>query len=167
MSNSVFPNDDDAMHVFTLHDKEHNIGLDKEWVWIGFFEMKKSNFKNDNQRHWREFLLTGTAPDGSPEYIQKAQSIVDDVNLNEEERSMVTAVQRAEDRYYSVIDTAYEDGNKQGFERGIEQGLEQGLEQGAKQKAEEIAKKLKKVGTMTNEEIAKTTGLSASEVEKL
>jgi len=151
MSNTVFPDDDDAMRVFTLYDKEHCSGLDREWIWIGFFELGKSNFRTDNQRHWREFLLTGVAPVGSPDYIQKAQGVVDYANLDEEEREMLTAVQKFEDNYSSVVVTAFED--------GVEQGIEQGIKG--------LAAKLKKSGIMSVEQIADMSGLSISEVEGL
>lgn len=59
-----------------------------------------------------------------------------------------------------------EEGLEQGIEQGIEQGLEQGLEQGSLNKSFEIAKSLLST-SMPIEEIAKHTGLSIEEIEKL
>ncbi|WP_157152795.1 Rpn family recombination-promoting nuclease/putative transposase [Brachyspira murdochii] len=58
------------------------------------------------------------------------------------------------------------EGIKEGIEQGIEKGIEQGIEKGEINKAKSIALKLKNMN-MDNKEIAKITGLSLEDIEKL
>ncbi len=75
------------------------------------------------------------------------------------------------------IERGIEKGIQQGIERGIEKGIEQGIEKGrmeerARAEAEKLAEKrtialkFKKMG-IAAADIAKATGLSVEEVEKL
>jgi predicted transposase/invertase (TIGR01784 family) len=60
-----------------------------------------------------------------------------------------------------------EDAEKKGEKKGIEKGIKKGIEKGAKEKALAIAKTLKKMGTMSDNDIAKVTELPLHEVAAL
>ena len=76
--------------------------------------------------------------------------------------------------YTSIMDTAYIKGEKAGMEKGMEagmekgraEGMEKGRAEGEKSKATDTARRMKADG-MTAELIAKYTGLSAEEIERL
>jgi len=63
----------------------------------------------------------------------------------------------------NVVDTAH----REGREEGREEGELVGLEKGKQEKAIETACKLKKIGTLTNQEIANIVGLPLLAVEDL
>ena len=60
-----------------------------------------------------------------------------------------------------------QEGRQQGLQEGRQQGLQQGLQQGSQQKAEEIAINLLKIGLLSNEQIAQSSGLSIEKVLEL
>ena len=62
--------------------------------------------------------------------------------------------------------TAEEKGFAKGEAQGLQKGLQKGIEKGAANKALAIARQLKADG-LTTELIAKYTGLSTGEIEKL
>lgn len=66
----------------------------------------------------------------------------------------------------SVMKTAEEKGFAKGEAQGLQKGLQKGIEKGAANKALAIARQLKADG-LTTELIAKYTGLSTGEIEKL
>lgn len=68
--------------------------------------------------------------------------------------------------WYSVMKTAEEKGFAKGEAQGLQKGLQKGIEKGAANKALAIARQLKADG-LTTELIAKYTGLSTGEIEKL
>lgn len=68
--------------------------------------------------------------------------------------------------YDYAVETAFEDGITQGITQGINQGITQGINQGKLESRIEIAKALKANG-ISAEVIAKTTGLSQNEIERL
>lgn len=53
------------------------------------------------------------------------------------------------------------------IKQGIKQGIEQGKDTGQYLKSIKIATKLKRLGTLSNQEISELTGLTINEVENL
>ena len=64
------------------------------------------------------------------------------------------------------IDTAKEEGRKKGREEGRKEGREEGREEGVAKEKLATAKRLLDMG-LTQEQVAKGTGLSIKEIEKL
>ena len=64
------------------------------------------------------------------------------------------------------VEEARQQALEQGIKKGIEQGIEKGIEQGAYQNKLETAKAFKAMG-IPLAQIAKGTGLSIEEIEKL
>jgi hypothetical protein len=104
--------DEDGLRIFRMYDYERGKAFDKEWVNIGFFELNKKNYETAAHKHWRELFKTGKASKDAPEYIKKAASVVDYVNLKKEERDMISREEWAEDTIQAVTQTAYEDGQE-------------------------------------------------------
>ena len=151
---SQFISDDDALRVLTLYDRKRNKALDREYLTIAFFELKKNNIETTNQRHWRTCFTTGEAPDDAPEYIKKAARIISIDNLEPEEREMINQLEDAQEVYKSTIYTAYLDGKTEG------------KAEGEKDKTIAIARNLLQMG-MPAEQVAVATKLSADEVRML
>ncbi|WP_006786758.1 hypothetical protein [Thiorhodospira sibirica] len=61
----------------------------------------------------------------------------------------------------------WQEGRQEGEEFGLQRGEEIGLQKGQHLKAINTARNLLKLGVLTNEQIAQSTGLSVAEVEKL
>ena len=66
----------------------------------------------------------------------------------------------------NVLDTAKEEGLKEGLKKGRKEGLKEGIEKGRKEKSIEIAKKLLQSG-VSGEVIAGSTGLTLEEIREL
>ena len=100
----LFGEDEDALRIFELYDPKRGKRF-KELLKIGFFELGKEKIETANQKHWRDYFVGGTACECAPEYIKKASKIIDYVSMSEEERKMISAMERIEandeaERYY-------------------------------------------------------------------
>ena len=89
-------NDDEALRILELCDQKRNKRLEKELLRIGFFELTKDTVETANQGHWRNYFLTGEAHPDAPDYIHKASQNIRYVNLSEEERDMISTMERLE-----------------------------------------------------------------------
>jgi predicted transposase/invertase (TIGR01784 family) len=108
----LFEDDNDALRIFELYDPKRNKRF-KELLRIGFFELEKTDIETTNQKHWREYFNTGTANPEAPEYIKKASKIIEYVNLTEEERTVLSALERLEandqaEREYLILESKLE-----------------------------------------------------------
>jgi len=69
-----------------------------------------------------------------------------------------------------VIDTSHDEGYDEGYETGHENGLkegeEQGIDKGRKQEKIDLARLMKQAGE-SSEKIARYTGLTSTDIEKL
>jgi len=106
---NLFEDDDDTLRIFELYDPKRRKKF-KELLRIGFFELGKTNIETVNQKHWRDYFNTGEAGLGAPAYIKKASQIIEYVNLSEEERNVMTALERLEandqaEREYLVMES--------------------------------------------------------------
>ena len=178
-----FYHDELAVRIFRFFDDYAMIPMSKEYVTVGVFElMKREGARNRNQEFWRAYFLGEKLPESAPEYIKKAERVIEMTNLCEEERYMLALEEkyRADqfEERLTAVEEGLEQGLKQGLEQGVKQGLEQGLEQGVKlgleqgrkegaeEKTIEFARKLKSEGAETAL-IVKVTGLSEQDVDSL
>jgi len=100
----LFGEDEDALRIFELYDLKRGKKF-KDLLKIGFFELEKEKIETANQKHWRDYFVGGTACECAPEYIKKASKVIDYVNMSEEERKVISAMERMEandeaERYY-------------------------------------------------------------------
>ena len=113
-----YPDDGDALRILELYDpvrRKHGSDLLK----IGVFELKKPNIETVNQKHWRDYFLTGIVPPEAPDYIKRASQIIDKANLGEEEMKVEQTLEKAQ----AILDAehcgAYFDGEEEGRLEGI------------------------------------------------
>ena len=95
--------DDDSLRIFELYDPKRNKRPIKELLKIGYFELTKNNIETANQRHWHDYFKTGEANADAPDYIKKASSLIEVVNLGEEERKVVNVLEKAQ----AIVDAEY------------------------------------------------------------
>jgi len=112
----LFQKDNDAIRTFTLYDTEHYSGLDKDWIRLSFLELDKAYIENTNQKYWHDFFSRGIVPSTAPAYIKRAQSVTDIINMDEEERSMLSTYEKNKAKHYSQYNTARREGKKEGID---------------------------------------------------
>ena len=95
------------------------------------------------------------------------------LNLSKDEQFAYQLDMKARLDYKNTLDTALQEGIKeglqkgfkQGIEKGLQEGIEKGLQEGEKKKTIEIAKNL--LDILDNETISKKTGLTIKEIQDL
>ncbi len=113
---------------------------------------------------WIYLIKNDEVKEGSTaKNIDKAQQKLAFLNMDEAERKRYERYLVNLHREKDILDTAKEEGLKEGKEAGFEAGKEAG----AYKKATETACKLKKLGTLTNQEIADIVGLTVDEIDDL
>jgi predicted transposase/invertase (TIGR01784 family) len=152
-----------AQHTFWLKDDtwtgEH---LTLDWLSVGFLELRKGVFIDDKARLWTQFLLSGQAPEGAPDYLVEAERIVGYWKLSRKERIMMSVLERERAREANEILTARLDGH----EEGRVEGHKEGKAEGRAENQYEVAAKLLSRG-MALEDIADITGLTIEELAGL
>lgn len=115
-----FSQDDDAIHIFGLYDKDHAMRMNTDYLMLGYFELTKKAVRNINQEHWRTFFLTEKVSSDAPDYIKQAKKLIAYVNLSEEERKILAEQEKADAIYNSIMFTVYEEGREEGeIKKGI------------------------------------------------
>jgi predicted transposase YdaD len=124
---------------------------------------------------WAEFLSTGLAPQGAPEYLDEAAGLVKYWNSDPKEQAMRTRLRRAEELEYLVSHYERRVGREEGEAEGIIKGKAEGRIEGeaegmikgeAKGKMEgkaEVASRLLGMG-MSVEQIATVTDLTPEQI---
>jgi predicted transposase/invertase (TIGR01784 family) len=173
-----FAEDEDALRIFTLYDRKRKKRLDKEYLNIGYFELEKPNIETVNQKHWRDYFLTGTVAETAPDYIKKAANVIQYSNLNKEERKMLDALERVEqnrlcedhyrDRMYKEKLEKAEKESKEKLEKAEKESKEK-LEKAEKESKERIEKTVHNMKSkgLDIALITECTGLSPEQIEKL
>jgi predicted transposase/invertase (TIGR01784 family) len=156
---------------------------------LGYTYIELRNFVKDGTQletdldRWLYVLKNMSQMDKIPVYLRKPVfeklfNIAEYTNLTKEEKNMYDSSLKYKWDNKNVLDYAMKEGMEKGMEIGIERGIERGIEKGMKQgmeqgmkkgehtKALEVARELKKIG-INVEHIAKSTGLSITEIEKL
>jgi predicted transposase/invertase (TIGR01784 family) len=124
---NLFENDEDALRIFELYDPKRGKEFIKKLLRIGFFELKKTKIETTNQKYWRDYFNMGKADEAAPEYIKKASKIIEYVNLSEEERNVLSTLERIEaneeaERYYHFIE-----GKAEGIAEAAKSMLKDGM----------------------------------------
>jgi hypothetical protein len=122
--------DDDALRIFELFDPTRNKGFGKDLIKMGVFELTKPNIETPNQRHWRDYLLTGDVRADAPDYLRKASRIIKLDNLDEEERRMATIYELADEAWENDVSGAWLQGKDDGKALGIAEGRILGIAEG-------------------------------------
>ena len=69
-------------------------------------------------------MNAGSVQQSAPAHIRKAASVISFANLTEEEKEVISRMERAQADYESIIASAREEALEQGKEEGIEIGAE-------------------------------------------
>jgi predicted transposase/invertase (TIGR01784 family) len=109
-----FFDDEFSFRNFILHDPERNLSFDAGLLRIAYFEIDKELSETQNHQYWKEYFLTGTAPNDCPEYIKKAATVIKFENLAQEEKDMINTFERAQANYESELYTAIREGMREG-----------------------------------------------------
>jgi predicted transposase YdaD len=150
------------------------------------FNKKEEELKS-HLEYWLWFMKNLNKLEEEPEIMKKDEVIKEAFDvasflaLSKDEQFAYMLDQKATLDYKNTInyakETAMEEGLREGLEKGLKKGLEQGLEQGIQKGLEKgkkegekeakikIAKNL--LDILDNETIAKKTGLSLDDIEKL
>ena len=112
---------------------------------------------------WLYVLKNISRMDKLPIYLrkpifEKLFNIAEYTNLTKEERNMYDSSLKYKWDNKNVLDTA--------LQEGFEKGIEQGIQQGEHKRTLELAREFKKMG-IPSKDIAKGTGLSIDDIEKL
>ena len=158
---------DVALRFFEMYDIANNEAYIEELIKVGFFELSKPTYQlSANQQHWHDYFTTGEVGPDAPAYLQKASRIIEFVNLSEEERRVATKLEKARAIYDAGLVSAFHDGKDEGRDEGRIEGRNEGRVEGEARKSLEIAKRLIK-WEMSLEDIAETTGIDTSALQKL
>jgi len=151
---SLFPDEPKPIQRFCLRDRLRPDGLVLEDVSIAFFDYTRRDFADPVHGYWAAFLRGEPIPVDAPEYIHEAGSMVDYVNLTQEERDMVDLAEK-----YDAIQAGR-------IRYAHDEGFEQGLEQGRAEERVASARRALAQG-LPVEVVAGLSGLSPAEVEAL
>ena len=75
--------------------------------------------------------------------------------------------QALEKFWQEAVQEGIQKGMQEGMQKGMQQGMQQGWQQGQRETMESIAKSMLLLGKYDIEEIAKISGLSIVEIEKI
>jgi predicted transposase/invertase (TIGR01784 family) len=117
-----FKGDDNAVKVFRLRDEYTGDGLDREYIVIGYFELSKSECKNERQLLWQRYFAGEELPDDIPDYIKKANEIIEVVNLGKEEMTMLSYEEKSRADQMAYYSTAKREGRLEGRLEGRVEG---------------------------------------------
>ena len=98
--------------------------------------------------------------------FEKLEEIADVASLSKEERERYQNSVNVYRTHLCVMDAAKEEGREEGRQEGRQEGREEGLKEGREEERLIIARNLKSAG-MSDELIAKATGVSIEEIRKL
>jgi predicted transposase/invertase (TIGR01784 family) len=149
--------DERAFRMFDLSDSfngEPFLMNGQKPVCFSFFEYKKTNITTENQRHWRDYFLSGEVSPTAPSYIKKASRIIELANLSEEERYMSALLEKAQAEYDSISTGFYHD------------GLDDGKAIGISERNIAIARNAFRMG-LSKEMVMQLTGLTIEEINEI
>ena len=133
-----------AFQSFALTDKIklsevfRREGKEIDWledIHISFLSLKNNELPDEDDYprtkqlgYWQMFFRGEELPKEAPDYIKRAEKLIDYSNLGSEEKKLVQTISKAQADYLEQL--AYAE--KKGIEKGIVQGREEGIEKGEK-----------------------------------
>jgi len=110
--------DDNALHIFEFYDIKRQRRYKRDLIKIAFFELTKTAGLTENQRHWSDYFNTGVVNETAPNYIKRASQLIELVNLAEEEKMIIQALEKAEAIRLAELDQSFYDGRLEGRTEG-------------------------------------------------
>lgn len=186
-----FPDDKRCYHKISFCDTKTGTPY-TDLMELHILELKKlpeKAMKEEGIIRWMRFFGGKTKEDfkamaGTDEYIEEAYGELEKLSADERKRLEYEAREKAVRDYNCLMDSALEEGLReglregreqglaqgreqglaQGLEQGLAQGLEQGLMQGQQQARRELAVQMLKNG-MKPEDIMRLSGITRDEIE--
>jgi len=155
-----------ALHLFSPYDHERKEGWEPALLRIGFLELSKTRGLTIGQRRWRDFLLTGYATAGAPSYIGEAAAMLDYVNLDRREKTMIDMQEKAIATWEAELAYAIGEARQKAIKEGLAEGQAKGLAEGEAKARFAMARNARAMG-LSLEDIATLTGLSQEELLRL
>ena len=125
--------DEDSLRIFEFCDPVRNKRFGKDLVKMGCFELQKTKIETVNQQHWQDFFAGNVKPE-APDYIKKANDVIDFMNLGEEERKVAEALEKARATIQDELAYSFYEGKTEGKIETAKSMLQDG------EKPEKIAK---------------------------
>ena len=134
VDHTLFPEDEYAVRMFSLHDADHGLGLEPELLRFGFLELPKALPEDGGDRRaaWRQFLRTGRAAASDPDYLHEAATIIERISLDPQEVAVITAAEKFDADWASALHSARLEGEERGEARGETRGKELALRETAR-----------------------------------
>ena len=106
----VFDKEQEALQIFRLlNEKTYQPFLGfkgKEPLILSFLSLKNKHLeKNHPAYHWQYFLKTGEVRQEAPSYIKEAKEKIDYYQLDEEEKTMIMRINKAEESFNAKLST--------------------------------------------------------------
>lgn len=170
----VFDKEQEALQIFRLlNEKTYQPFLGfkgKEPLILSFLSLKNKHLeKNHPAYHWQYFLKTGEVRQEAPSYIKEAKEKIDYYQLDEEEKTMIMRVNKAEESFNAKLSTRLIEAEEKVRREGREEVREEVHEE-AQLKWEQVAREnvvrmLK--DQMPIEKISEYSSLSLEAIKKI
>ena len=119
MMENEFVEDKNPIHRFRLYDEENDVHYEnvsgEDLLTIVFLEVGKSSSKmKKNIKAWFDYFRTGEVEKDAPQYLQEACQVAKYQNLEEVEKDMISARQKAIDGALAREDYVWDKGKAEG-----------------------------------------------------
>jgi predicted transposase/invertase (TIGR01784 family) len=142
--------DEDALRIMRLCDPERNKYFATDPVRIAYLELHKSQVDRPEVTWWQSYFRGTPLDNAAPDYLRKANDMIELINLSSEERYMVDLLEKYEADEQALRITIEEEARAEGFhEAGVAH-----------------ARNALKMG-LSPQQVSEITGLSPEEVAKL
>jgi predicted transposase/invertase (TIGR01784 family) len=174
LGQSVFICDNDAKRTFCLYDVEHARGLCdgafgynplQQLMTVSFLELGKLEGAHGNVAHWIDFFKGRDIGKDAPEYLQAAARLVEVINLDEEEYTMISIEERREQDRLARESWVYKEGLTEGRAEGRAEGIAEGRAEERAEAEAEIAQ-VKAELAQVKAELAQAEALLAQAAER-
>jgi len=110
---------------FAFFDEYSGKPMEEQYIKIACLELRKeSGYYNKHQEYWGKYFNGNEIPKESPDYIKKAEQIIEKSNLGKEELEMLTLTEKYEADQHALISTAINKGKKELAEELIKAGVD-------------------------------------------
>ena len=173
MAETEFPEDVEPIHEFSLYDVKHKMAYkgvqNQELVKMVFLELSK--YTEDMDKHlkdWFSYFKQGQVEKNAPLYIKDACKVTSYQNLEEEEREMIDAREKAEQdalarEYYILMEAKrIEAESKENAKR-----IEEESKENVKKMEEESKENAKRIEEESKENVKRIEEESKENVKKM
>ena len=154
--------DEKPFRFYQLYDAESRKPHDPDNIFIAYFEFKKEKNLLARHKHWSDCFNERPLSPKAPAYIKKAVKCMDYINLSEEERGVVDAMER----WQADFDSQFVQLEKRVKKESLEEGRIEGRVEGEKRNAIKTALRLLERG-FSVEEIADLVELPVESIIKI